>query len=204
MNFNQLNEVAETYKIGKGGKDGWLVLEPGDNKVRIVSEYEILAKHWSANKAVICIGEKNHCILCETKEGEKPNKPVVKFLLWVIDRRDGKLKIAELGWTVVKAIGDLQQDSDYKFSVLPEYDINIKKTVKGNGSKPSDTEYTIIPARGNTPLTPEEVAAIKDLTPISEVIQSLKDKVLKDYEAMGLGSEAEPASEDAPPLPEEE
>jgi len=200
MKFDELQQVAETYNIGKGGKDGWLTLETGDNKVRIVSEYEVLAKHWSGKKAVICVGKEHGCILCKTAEGEKPNKPVAKFLLWVIDRKDNKLKIAELGWTVVKAIGDLQQDEDYKFSVLPDYDINIKKTVKGSGTQPSDTEYTVIPARENKPLTPEEIDLIKDLTSIQEVIKSFKEKALKEYQAMGIGSE----SEEVPPHIDEE
>ncbi len=199
MKFNELNQVAEQYNIGKG-KDGWLVLETGDNKVRIVSEYEVLAKHWAGKKASVCVGKENGCIFCNVAEGQKPEKPVVKFLFWVIDRKDGKFKVAEVGWTVIKAIGDLQEDEEYSFDLLPDYDVNIKKTVKGSGTQPSDTEYTVIPSRTNKPLTPEEDKEFKELTSIKTIVENIKGKVLKEYQAMGLGEEdvPPPADGDAP------
>lgn len=219
MKFNKddLNSVASEYKIG-GGSSEWLTLETGDNKIRIVSEYEPLAKHFSGKgqKPVTCIGEKNGCLRCQDmkeweeahKNDEKkqpnPHKPTVKFLFWVIDRRDGKFKIAELGWSVIKAIGDLESNTEYAFNketCLPDYDLTIKKTVKD--ASPSGTEYSVIPARSNTPLTPEEVAALAELTPIKKIVDGIKSKVMKEYKDMGL-LPSDGSSEEEPPLPTEE
>lgn len=203
MKFNELNSVAEQHGIGGGGKDGWLTLEEGDNKVRIVSEYEVLGKHWAMKKATVCVGKDAGCVFCKpSNENEKGEKPNVKFLMHVIDRRDGELRIAEVGWTVVKAIADLQQDSEYGFEDLPPYDINIKKTVKG--TQPSDTEYTVIAGRSNTELTAEEQAQIAKLTPIKEVADRIRAKTLKEYQDMGLiplqpqEGAAQPGANDAP------
>lgn len=225
MKFSELDNVASEYNIG-GSSSDWLTLITGDNKIRIVSEYEPLAKHFSGKgqKPVTCVGEKNGCIRCqEMKEWEEahkndekktqnPHKPTVKFLLWVIDRIDGKFKIAELGWSVVKAVRDLGSDEEYAFNAeteLPDYDVNVKKTVKD--SSPSGTEYTVIASRSNKPLTPEEQAQMKELTPIKQIVDSIKGKALKEYEAMGLIPQAEqpvpevfaPTEDDGAPKPED-
>lgn len=210
MKFNELNSVAEQYNIGKGGKDGWLSLEVGDNKIRIVSDYEVLVKHWANKKVTICVGKEHGCVFCAEpaeKDGKK-DKPSAKFLMWCIDRKDGQLKIAEVGWSVVKAIADLQQDAEYGFPDLPPYDINVKKTVKGSGAQPSDTEYTVIAGRTNVELTADELSAMAKLTPMKEVVDSMKAKTLKGYQEMGLipptpstpegTPPAEPGANDAP------
>lgn len=214
----QLEATATEFKIG-GGKSDWLVLEAGDNKVRIVSEYEHLAKHFSGKgqKPITCVGEKNGCLRCQDmkdwekehkddpKKVQNPHKPTVKFLFWVIDRKDGKLKIAEVGWSVVKPINDLGTDEEYAFNLetgLPDYDINIKKTVKD--ASPSGTEYSVIASRTNKPLTLEEQAQVKELAPIKQIVESIIGKVLKEYAKMGLTQDAvlPPQSDDIPFPPE--
>lgn len=204
MKFNQLESVAEQYNIGKG-KGDWFTLEAGDNKVRLVSEYEVLARHWTGKgKSTVCVGKDKGCIFCNVGKNEEANKPAIKFLMWVIDRRDGQFKIAEVGWTVVKAIGDLETDEEYAFDPatgLPGYDLNIKKTVKGSGTQPSDFEYSVIASRTNKPLTDEETAQIKELKSIKEIVETIKSKVLKEYQAMGIkeGEPVPPPDEEVPP-----
>lgn len=217
MKFNELGQVAQDYNIG-GSKGEWLRLEAGDNKVRILSEYEVLAKHWGSNKkSTVCVGKDHGCTFCKdkadieaelAKETDKikiealkkriaATKPSVKFLLWVIDRKDNKPKIAELGWTIINAIGELQKDEEYGFQELPEYDVNIKKTVKGSGTQPSDIEYTLVPSRINKPLTPEELTQLKSLTPVADVVKTIKERALREYSEMGI--EAEHSVEEAFP-----
>lgn len=213
--FSDAKQIAQDYKIGGGGGGDWMKLETGDNKVRIVSEFEPLAKHFmgKGSKPQTCIGYDKGCLQCQemksfdeahkndTEPVKNPHKPSVKFLMWVIDRKDGAAKIGEFGWTVIKALSDLGEDEEYAFNKetgLPEYDINIKKVV--TNPTPSGTEYSVVPSRANKPLTAEEVAIIKALKPIKQVVDSIKAKVLKEYEAMGIsGKAAEAAPEDAVP-----
>lgn len=168
MKFNETDQVAQKYNIGKN--DEWLTFEPGDNKIRIVSEYEAFGKHWTGNKAIICVGHGN-CVYCN-----QDNKVTAKFILWVIDRKDGKIKKAEIGWSILKTLADLQKDAEYGFEELPPYDITIKKIISGTGSLPSDTKYSVVPARQNVELTLEETASIAKLIPIKDILDKMKGK----------------------------
>lgn len=180
MKFQDLNRVAEQHGIG-GDNDGFFTLEKGANPCRIVSEYEVLGKHWAGNKPTVCVGKENGCTFCSN--GDKPG---VKFLMWAFDRKDNKAKILEVGWTVVKALSDFQQHPQYKFEDLPGYDVDVVKTVNGSGTKPSDTEYSVVPHRNDSALTDEEKSTVAHLTPIKEVVDAIKSKTLKEYQAMGL------------------
>lgn len=201
MKFNELNQVAEMYGISGGGNDeGWLSLKEGDNRVRIVSEYEPLAKHWSAKKGTICIGKDKGCVFCSSEDSEKPS---VKFLMWVIDRTDGKLRIGEFGWSIVNTLREFQEDPEYHFENLPPFDVNIRKTVKNGGKQPSDTEYSVIASRTNTELSPEEIEAVGKLNTIKSIVDTMKAKTLKEYQGMGLiqptaDAPSEPSGNEAP------
>lgn len=199
MKFEDLKQVADQYNIGKNSDGGWLHLETGDNKIRILSEYEVYAKHWINKKAQVCVGKDKGCAYCLSADTDKKEKPSVKFLLWVIDRRDGKAKIAEFGWTIIKAIADLKEDDEYAFDVLPEYDINVKKTVKGSGTRPSDTEYTVIAARSNTPLTDDELQIVSGLKPVKDIIEGIKTKSINEYKNAELTPE-DPSFPEEPEL----
>jgi len=165
MSFKDFKDVGKKYGVGSGE---WLNLETGDNKVRIVSEFQDYGNHFnvSIKKSTICLG-KEDCPSCQA--GEKAR---VQFLGWVIDRKDGMLKLLRIGWQINKAIGELAINEDYAFDVIPDYDITIKKT--GEGLK---TEYTVLPARKSSKLTTEEESEIKKAKDPSEIIESMKAKI---------------------------
>lgn len=204
-NFSELDSVAKQYGVGAGGRSGFLTLQTGNNRVRVVSGYEALAKHWANGKMLgICIGKDKGCEWCnapdviDEKTGKpKDKRPSPKFMMYVIDREADaalraeaeirgedpntvppQIKIGEFGWSIVAAMRDLSLDEEYQFEGMPPYDMNIKKTVKGAGKNPSDTEYTVIAARTNTPLTDAEKDAILALTDIETVVERIKNKQL--------------------------
>lgn len=185
MKFNQFDE--ETKKMGfNQTKSDWFKLEEGDNKIRILTESEPLTKHFDplTRKSSICIGKKRLCPGCMIDDG---NRPSTKFLMWVIDRRTNEIKIAELGYSITKAIADYSKSEDYAFDETPiPYDITIKKTKTGKNAK--DVEYSVIPARSNTSITKEEQEKINKLKSISEIILKMKEKAAESY---GLSYEAE-------------
>ncbi len=165
------NEIKEKY--GSVGDSQWMRLEEGDNKIRIVqttlSDY---GNHYlpSKKKSYACIG-KEECPLCENEQ------PSVKFMTWVIDRKDGVVKILEVGYSIVKQLTKLANDSEYGIdeSGFP-YDINISR--EGTGQ---DTTYSVIAGRKNAPLTKEELEKTSNLDDLEEIIEKKKEKTREEF-----------------------
>lgn len=75
-----------------------------------------------------------------------------KYIIHVIDRADGQLKLLDAGAGIFEELKKYAVNPEY--GDLREYDVTI--TRKGTGWM--DTEYSVTPARSNTPRTPEEIA----------------------------------------------
>jgi hypothetical protein len=150
----------------KSGGDFYM-LQSGSNKVRIVSELVDRGTHFSASekRSFTCLGKDEGCKFCAS--GDKPR---VKFLMWVIDRRDGSIKLADFGYSIVKAVSALQQDEDYTFENIPDFDIKIVKSGEG-----MNTEYTVTPSP-KTALTEDEQTKVLALESIDSVAENLKEK----------------------------
>jgi len=189
MKFSEYENVEKQYGIGSGD---WLNLKVGENRIRIISQFEIFGNHYNptTKKGMICIGKDKGCIGC--KAGVRLN---VRALGWVIDRSDGKIKLFRMPYSVFKAIGELQKAAEYEFETVPDYDITIKKQGEG-----LDTEYSVIPARSNTEITGEELEEIsKVVKPVIGILDKMKAKeqpIEKDAEI----TEEELPSEEKPPL----
>ena len=153
----------------------YMKLKTGENKIRIVSEVEAFGKHYDREnkKITICIGKDKGCTECE-----KGNKPRVQWLLWVIDRADGKIKLLEVGYSIILQISKLAQTKDYEFDIMPSYDMIIIKEGEG-----LDTEYTVIPARViDVALTEKEKEEIMKLESPAKIIQKKKERLIGEFE----------------------
>jgi len=170
MSFNSTEgEIEKKYDI-KSKEGNWLKLEEGENKVRLVSDCSDFGSHFDTQlkKSFICTG-KETCAYCQ--KGEKSR---VRFYAWVIDRRDGVIKLAEFGYSIFKEIEKLAKSTDYGFDVTPSYDIDINRKGKG-----LDTEYSILADRKDSPLSEEEEKKIQDsCKPLDDMIQKMKDKLV--------------------------
>ena len=124
------------YQNYVSSSSGFMALKQGENKVRVISEFE-------------------------TFQSEYNGKLKDRFMGYVIDRADGEIKPLTIGSSIFKALGELSVSSEYGFADLPPYDVLIKKTGEG-----LDTEYSIMAARQNTEITEAERILIKDLKPI--------------------------------------
>lgn len=168
MRFNEVEKVKKEY----GLEGNWMSLVEGDNKIRIVSEFEDYGNHFNnaTKKSVICIGKEN-CELC--KVGDKPR---VQFLGWVIDRKDNKVKLLRIGYQIFEQISNLAKSEDYAFGSVPEYDITIKRSGKG-----LETDYAVLASRKNSELTEEEKALVLEkIKPLKDIIDTMKAKVALD------------------------
>lgn len=162
MKWNDQNLIPPT-------SGGYLKLKQGENKIRIVSEAEVFGKHFKNKKSTICLG-KEICDLCI--EGDKP-KP--SWLMWVIDRADGEIKMLEAGYQIISQVQKMAQSSEYGFEGLPSYDIIIQKEGEG-----LDTEYIATPARKDSDLTEEEKEDISALKSPSEIVEEKKKGTIKE------------------------
>lgn len=123
------------------------------------------------------------------KEGENPirivGKPIERetkfgkrWSMWVIDRVDGAVRALTFGKMIGNQIKSLQASSEYRFDELPEYDMTIVR----EGTGPTDTRYTVRPARNNTELTAEEQELVRERGDIMDFFKQIDAKrVAKEY-----------------------
>ena len=163
------NQVSKEY----GTTSEYFRPEEGENKIRVLSGYEPLAKHWielnGKRTTRICFGKDKGCSY--HKESDK--LPRVQFLLWILDRKDQTIKIYEAGWTFIKYLTDIKNDEDFSYQSLPDYDIKIRKTGKG-----LETEYTFTPSP-RKPLTEEEMNAYMEKGDITEIVERMKSNAME-------------------------
>lgn len=166
--FEEELSVAEK-QYGIGGGDIFKFKE-GDNKFRVLSAGKPIATHRISQKEYhTCYGQDEGCPYHE----EDNANPSVKFVMWIIDRADGKVKLAFMPHTIVKALRDLQNNPDYQFDAVPmPYDITVKATKAGT----KEVEYSVVPARTNSELTVDEQRAFEDKKTVDEVIEGMKQK----------------------------
>jgi len=166
-------------------------LAAGENRLRLVSEPVERGSHFdqAAKKGYTCIGHDEGCRFCAA--GEKPS---VRFLYWVIDRKDGGVKLLEVGWSVVGAVKNLHDSEEYAFDDVPPYDVIIKKTGSG-----LDTEYSVMAARMNTELTLAERDEIAKQKPLEDIIEDIIEAMKKKS-----GAPATASANGVPTTPEED
>lgn len=171
FNFNEeLSSAEKEFSIGGGDK---FKFKEGDNRLRVLSPGKPLATHRISQKEFhTCYGQDSGCPYHE----QTSPQPSVKFVMWVIDRADGLVKLAFMPYTIMKALRDLQNNPDYEFDTLPmPYDITVHATKAGT----KDVEYSVVPARKNEPLTTDEEASFLNKKSVDEVIESMMLKEQK-------------------------
>ena len=71
-----------------------------------------------------------------------------RFVMFVIDRKDGKVKPYFAPYTVYKAIASFEEDPFYKFEGMPmPFDLNLKVENSQKALRMSDTASTPSPVR---------------------------------------------------------
>ncbi len=124
---------------------------------------------------------------CLPHRSEYKGQQTFKWLTYILDRRDGKIKPHLMPHTVYKQIEALQLSEDYHFEEVPmPFDVTVH--AKGAGTK--EVEYTLMPARKELALTPMELQQWEGCKPLAEIKQALRDK--RDKES---GAQTQPATE---------
>jgi hypothetical protein len=143
-----LKQAEEQGLVGKGD---YLKLREGDNKLRLMSE-------------------------CLPHANEFQGQRNFKWLCYVLDRKDGKVKPFFMAHTIYKQIVALQTNEEYAFDDVPmPYDLTINAI--GAGTK--EVKYTLMPARKNTPVSEAEKKQLAEQKPLKELQAKLKEKQSK-------------------------
>ena len=99
-----------------------------------------------------------------------------KYVAWVYDYAEQKVRLYFMPATIYKAIEALQTSEGYEFDELPmPYDI----TVNADGAGTKEVKYQITAARQNTDLPDECKAQLVNKESIEEVIKKLQEKEAK-------------------------
>ena len=172
--LNDLDKEVKQY----GGSTGSNKFEfkKGANKVRILTFPEILATHFfgKGNPSVICVGIEDGCQFHK----DDNDRPSLKLVSYVVDREDGKVKLAELPLSVRYGLQDLQNTEGFEFSDFPmPYDVQIFHDPDNNDPK---AKYRTTDIPKMIPLTKEEQesfdAEMKRMTP-EQYVEKRKAKV---------------------------
>lgn len=147
-----------------------LTLDNGDTRIRLIGDVMPRYVYWlttaeGKRMPVECLRfDRELEIFNDTKkdpikeidEAIYSEKPQFAYVCNAIDRKDGKVKLFDLRSTIYKQIVALAINQDYgnPADVDNGYDITVKK--EKTGPLPQNVKYSIMPARNNSPLKPEE------------------------------------------------
>lgn len=188
------DKIADAKKrYGGSGTSGWFKFKEGKNRLRILAEPTVLPQHFANGKLLgVCYGEDEGCPFHQ----DKKSSPSVKWLTWVIDYADGEVKLAALPWSVARELTGLEESEEYPFTGWPmPYDVIV--TAKNAGT--SDVDYSVLPARKETPVAEFAVALMEKNQSPEAVVEAMKDKSRR--EQAGKTDQAVPADPDYPDGP---
>jgi hypothetical protein len=148
--LENLKKVEAEKNLGGGD---YFKPQNGNNIIRVLSEGVYHESTFKGNDGVI--------------------KTTKKFVMFVIDRKDGKVKPYFAPYTIYKKIANLEADPFYKFEGMPmPYDINVK--VENAGTL--NAEYDVIASPNRAELTGEEIAAAREKGSIADYVKGLSEK----------------------------
>lgn len=146
VDFGAARKEAEEAGMLSGGD--FYKYQNGDNRIRLMSR-------------------------CEPHTSDFNGKPNFKWLCYVLDRRDNKVKAHFMPHKIYKAIEALQANPDYTFETVPmPYDITVHAAKAGT----KEVEYAVMPARRETPLTTSEERDLAAQKPIGDLKKALDEK----------------------------
>lgn len=145
MNFTENRKKAEADGMLSSGD--YLKLKEGQNRMRLMSE-------------------------CLPHPGEYNGKRNFKWLCYMLDRADNKIKPFFMPHTIYKTLEAYQISEDFAFEDVPmPYDI----TINADGAGTKEVKYTVMPGRVKS-LTGPEHALWAATKPIKELQAALKEK----------------------------
>ena len=175
--IEDINNESKKYG-GMQQSSDYFNFQKGENRVRILTKpNKIIALHFfgEGQRPAICVGIDEGCPH-HTEDSKNSTK---KLVAYIIDRKDGKVKLAELPLAISYTLNDLHDNPEYEFGIddypMP-FDVNI---IHDPDNKDPKAKYRLQPSPKRVELTAEEKEAfnkaMEDITP-EEYIEKRKKK----------------------------
>lgn len=182
-NFNEQLE-RDQKEYGSGQSSNYYNVEDGsDNIVRVLTPGAVYAQYYFGQgiKSVISYGYDKG-----DPRGKSDERKMIKYAMYVLDRKDNKIKLATFSYSVVKGIGDLQKNPDYQFEELPmPYDIRITY----NKEEVPASKYKVSFKPNSVLLTQEQLNELKEKmderTP-EQIVERMKEKQMEADKQAGV------------------
>jgi len=178
--FNFGEKAREVEKEhGVGGE--YFKIKEGDNIVRVLSGYEVIASHFigTGERRPVCFGKDKGCPF----HGEGDEPAGIKCVFWVIDRADDKIKIAEMPYSFASALKDLQEAPETSFEEVPmPYDVNLKAINAGT----KEVEYEVTALKPKE-LASEVLAELSNKKTVAEVVANKKARANAEFDRAQAG-----------------
>lgn len=196
---NALDKANEAFPRTSYSNVDYFNIEDGnDNVCRVLTPGAPYATHFMGKgvKPPVCYGYQKGCPAREKNEstGEFTNqhaKTSIRFVLFVLDRKDNKVKTAFFPYSVTKQIGALQKNPDYEFDDLPmPYDIRITSNKEGGPFDKYRVEYKPNGAELTEDQKSELTSKIEKMSP-EDIAERMKEKQYESDDRSGrrIGSE---------------
>lgn len=177
-----IDKASKEY--GTGGSDIFQFKKSGKYTIRLLTDPAPIATHFlgKGQGAYVCFGKDKGCPF--HKDTDKA--PSLKFMVYLVDRADGKVKLGELPYSVIAKVADFEEDEDYAFEAYPmPYDIKV--TFDKENSDPKQI-YKVLASPKKTELKEEETAALAEgmekVTPV-DYVEKRKAKALAKFQSEG-------------------
>ena len=150
-------EEAKNAGYASSGSGEWFKFSEGDNRFRVLTEPEMMFEKFKTGICYIDCGYEGNA----------------KFMVFLLDRKDGKIKLAKLPYSIGTAIAGYEADEDWSFEGYPmPFDINVNAINAGT----KEVEYTVIPSPKKESLADQIKDELDKKTPVPEIIKTMKEK----------------------------
>jgi len=176
-NFNKENK-KDAEEHGVGGDGIFYKLQEGNKNVcRILTPLVAYATYFigKGSRPAVAYGFDKG----DPRSRDTELKKSIRYIGYVLDKTDGKVRQAEFPYSVHKAIGLLQENPDYAFDEIPmPYDIRITYNKEETPANMYNVQATPNREEISDEITEDLDKKIKDYSP-KKVIQKKKDDQIK-------------------------
>lgn len=179
MGYNINDELEKDQKEhGKAGSSNnfFQIKEGSDNVFRVLTAGAVYAQYYMGKGAKPAYTTAYGKAKGDPREENDDLSKSIYYVLYVIDRADGLVKQADLPFSVMKSIGDLQKNPDFTFDDFPmPYDIRV---TYDKAAAPA-AKYKVAGVPKMTPVTAAETEELdekmRSMTP-QDVVEKKKER----------------------------